>query len=200
MSSSSSLYSTGAPRSRGSVGGAGATASEGHPTDDPSSKGPRRGRRAPFGRLCAVVAALALAASAVVGWWLYPPLLKAWRNVRSPDHPSEASFATGVGKECVGRWRRGAWWCAAVARWCRLVLPRADAARRMPPSRRAPQPFPSINDAPSRFLSVVVPAYNEEKRMRVGLDEMTTFLRDKQAKDACVTGRAWCGGACGVGV
>lgn len=44
--------------------------------------------------------------------------------------------------------------------------------------------FPSIIDAPTKSLSVVIPAYNEEKRLPVMLDECLNYLeeRTKQVK------------------
>ena len=38
---------------------------------------------------------------ALVGWWLYPPLRKAWLNKRAPDHPSEREFTLGPSGGCV---------------------------------------------------------------------------------------------------
>ena len=73
------------------------------------------------------------------------------------------------------------------ARGSRPLLSTPAAHTAPPPRcRRQPQSFPSLYDPPSRFLSVVVPAYNEEKRMRVGLDEMVAVLKEKQGKDSCV--------------
>jgi dolichyl-phosphate beta-glucosyltransferase len=37
--------------------------------------------------------------------------------------------------------------------------------------------FPTLNDPGSVSLSVIMPAYNEEMRMRTGLDEMISFLQ-----------------------
>ncbi|CAG9762348.1 unnamed protein product [Ceutorhynchus assimilis] len=42
--------------------------------------------------------------------------------------------------------------------------------------------FPSINDNPSVNLSIVVPAYNEEKRLPPMLDECLEFLETRQKK------------------
>lgn len=39
--------------------------------------------------------------------------------------------------------------------------------------------FPSINDEPSIDLSVIIPAYEEEKRLPVMLDECMEFLEQK---------------------
>lgn len=45
--------------------------------------------------------------------------------------------------------------------------------------RRKIRAFPSLLSEPSLYLSVIVPAYNEEERMRAGLDEMVRFLRSE---------------------
>ncbi|CAB1414053.1 unnamed protein product [Pleuronectes platessa] len=42
------------------------------------------------------------------------------------------------------------------------------------------EPFPSLHDPHSRELSVVVPAYNEELRMPVMLDEAMEYLENRQ--------------------
>lgn len=46
-------------------------------------------------------------------------------------------------------------------------------------------PFPSIKDAPTKYLSVIIPAYNEEERLPVMLDECLPYLEDrrKSSKD-----------------
>ncbi len=104
--SSSSLYSTDGARNRAApTGGSGAVKPT---TDDAAAKGPRRARRSRFGGVCAGIALLAAVVAAGVGYWLYPALVKAWRNTRSPDHPSEAKFATGVPQECVSLQPTGA--------------------------------------------------------------------------------------------
>ena len=46
-------------------------------------------------------------------------------------------------------------------------------------------PFPSLYDEPTRVLSVVVPAYNEELRMPVGVPEMITWLKSREAQVWC---------------
>lgn len=51
--------------------------------------------------------------------------------------------------------------------------------------------FPSVHDPATLALSVVVPAYNEEERMRIGLNEMVSFLTEKQAQDEYVTLTLW---------
>ncbi|CAL4123312.1 unnamed protein product, partial [Meganyctiphanes norvegica] len=41
-------------------------------------------------------------------------------------------------------------------------------------------PFPSIKDAPTKYLSVIIPAYNEEERLPVMLDECIPYLEDRR--------------------
>lgn len=43
--------------------------------------------------------------------------------------------------------------------------------------------FPSIMDGSSRQLSLVVPAYNEESRMNIMMDEMLEVLEKQSKKD-----------------
>lgn len=47
--------------------------------------------------------------------------------------------------------------------------------------------FPSINDEPSVELSVIIPAYEEEKRLPVMLDECMEFLEQKAKQDSKFT-------------
>jgi dolichyl-phosphate beta-glucosyltransferase len=147
---------------------------------------------APAGRscwsiLCALIFYGALLGFAVVAWWLYPPLKKAYLNKRAPDHPSENMFSLG---------KVGGFVCGGGApRRARENTPLTTHPPRpppSPPSRPAPPlpfparstgRFPSITEAPSLFLSVVVPAYNEEERMRKGLDEMVEYLAAKTAEN-----------------
>lgn len=42
------------------------------------------------------------------------------------------------------------------------------------------KPFPSIHDRPEKDLSVVVPAYNEEERLPVMMDEAMAYLEKRQ--------------------
>ena len=51
------------------------------------------------------------------------------------------------------------------------------------PASRTQGRFPSIYDPASVLVSVIVPAYNEEKRMTPMMDEMLGFLREEQKKD-----------------
>lgn len=47
--------------------------------------------------------------------------------------------------------------------------------------------FPSINDEPSVDLSVIIPAYEEEKRLPVMLDECLDFLQQRIKADKMYT-------------
>ncbi|XP_060941422.1 dolichyl-phosphate beta-glucosyltransferase [Limanda limanda] len=49
------------------------------------------------------------------------------------------------------------------------------------------EPFPSLHDPHSRELSVVVPAYNEELRMPVMLDEAMDYLENRQKQNPSFT-------------
>ena len=117
------LYSTDGARSRAPPT-RGIAADGVHRDDD--SKAPRRvRRRTPCALVLSVLAGLSLVAAACVAYWLYPPLVKAWRNERSPEHPSELTFPTGVAQgPCV---------LVGVA-LVRGALGRAPTRRRPPPS------------------------------------------------------------------
>lgn len=58
-------------------------------------------------------------------------------------------------------------------------------------------PFPTVEDPPTVLLSLVVPAYNEEQRLPVMLDETLAFLEAWKARMRCVVVRSpsSCGGA-----
>uniref|UniRef100_A0A665VMF0 dolichyl-phosphate beta-glucosyltransferase n=1 Tax=Echeneis naucrates TaxID=173247 RepID=A0A665VMF0_ECHNA len=49
------------------------------------------------------------------------------------------------------------------------------------------EPFPSLHDPHSRELSVVIPAYNEELRMPVMLDEAMEYLENRQKQSPSFT-------------
>ena len=51
------------------------------------------------------------------------------------------------------------------------------------PRSNETRPFESISDAPSKYLSVVIPAYNEEERISVMLDETIAYLQGRQQVD-----------------
>lgn len=46
--------------------------------------------------------------------------------------------------------------------------------------------FPTVYDPSSILVSVIVPAYNEEKRITTMMDEMLDYLRKEEKKDKCV--------------
>lgn len=45
------------------------------------------------------------------------------------------------------------------------------------PTTRSRVPFPRIQSAPTKYMSLIVPAYNEEERLPAMLDEMLRFLK-----------------------
>ncbi len=47
-------------------------------------------------------------------------------------------------------------------------------------------PFPSVFDAPTRLVTVVVPAYNESARIQPMMDEMLAYLQKASKTDRCV--------------
>lgn len=113
-----------------------------------------------------------------VGAWLSKPLRVAWKSQQSADHPTEMYFlkADGCGlppppppcptsdvELCV---------CVRVC---------------VSPRRQTQGTFASLYDAPSKYLTLVVPAYNEEKRMGVMLDEMLGVLETLEKQRRCVS-------------
>lgn len=48
---------------------------------------------------------------------------------------------------------------------------------------RTYQKFPSVDDAPSLYLSIIIPAYNEEKRLPKMLDECVPYLMKRSQSD-----------------
>lgn len=55
------------------------------------------------------------------------------------------------------------------------------------PATKEKLPFPTIEDKSSVHLSVIVPAYNEEKRLPVMLDECLEYLESQVKKDSLFT-------------
>jgi hypothetical protein len=131
----------------------------------------------------AVVALLGLSA------WLYKPMSKAWNNKRAVDHPSENTFDLGKGG-CVQPQ------CPALG-VCRQAPRTTHPQPHTPRIPNAPShapfsgsgtrgTFPSLADKPTLYLSVIVPAYNEEKRIpeEKGIDDMIAKLTARQAQNA----------------
>ncbi|XP_063807920.1 dolichyl-phosphate beta-glucosyltransferase [Pseudophryne corroboree] len=61
-------------------------------------------------------------------------------------------------------------------------LHRHEAEKFFIASKGEKKPFPSIHDQPTKDLSVVVPAYNEEERLPVMMDEAVEYLEKKQKR------------------
>ena len=91
--------------------------------------------------------------------WLGPSLYVAYRNVRSPDHSSEDFFTDSQPGASKGSRQR-------QMRFPSLLTTLPESAQHL------------------IELSVIVPAYNEELRIRTGLDEMITFFTSKAGEDA----------------
>lgn len=54
-------------------------------------------------------------------------------------------------------------------------------------ARGRKEALPSLRDAPTKRLSVVVPSYNEEKRLPVMMDEALGYLEERQSRDPTFT-------------
>jgi len=91
--------------------------------------------------------------------WIGPSLYVAYRNVRASDHSSEDYFTDA---------QPGA--------------PKGTRQRQV----RFPSLLSTLPESAQHLiaLSVIVPAYNEELRIRTGLDEMVAFLSSSAAEEA----------------
>lgn len=101
--------------------------------------------------------------------WMSKPLRVAWKTKQTPDYPSENVFKTKSG--CV----------RVVMLAVFFTQPRSYVG-----VCRDEGKFGSLFDVPSKFLTLVVPAYNEEKRMGVMLDEMMATLAQMEKSRRCV--------------
>ena len=114
--------------------------------------------------------------------WLIYPVVRAWREVRLPDKTSEDSYITfdepqpGDADYTDGsliRRRNGA---AADGN---AVMKGASKNKSLYRKRR----FPSLQDASSVTLSLIVPAYNEERRLPKMLDETIGYLDNRTRRE-----------------
>ncbi|CAF4019666.1 unnamed protein product [Rotaria sp. Silwood2] len=55
------------------------------------------------------------------------------------------------------------------------------------PIRKSRKPFPSINDSPSKYLSVIIPAYKEVDRLPAMIKDTMNYLEQRQANDQSFT-------------
>ena len=113
---------------------------------------------------------------------------------KAADDPAEDYFYAGPG--CV--WgARSAVLCTRLRGRCALPVGRHLQRMRTvhltpsthPPAFRSKKGdrVPSVHDAPTVLVSVVVPAYNESKRIAVMMDEMLGFLRATEKANRCVS-------------
>ncbi|XP_035867068.1 dolichyl-phosphate beta-glucosyltransferase isoform X2 [Phyllostomus discolor] len=66
-------------------------------------------------------------------------------------------------------------------------LHRHEGERFFLDARGRKEALPSLGDPPSKRLSVVVPSYNEEKRLPVMMDEALGYLEERQRRDPTFT-------------
>lgn len=52
---------------------------------------------------------------------------------------------------------------------------------------RSTKPFPRLYDDASLYMTLVVPAYNEEERLPAMLDEMLRYLKHRASENRCAT-------------
>ncbi|KAG2457204.1 ALG5 glucosyltransferase, partial [Polypterus senegalus] len=76
---------------------------------------------------------------------------------------------------------------AHVTAYTMAIIPRQELEKTFLSKQGKKEPFPSIQDQPSRDLSVIVPSYNEELRLPVMMDEALDFLEKRQKKDPSFT-------------
>jgi dolichyl-phosphate beta-glucosyltransferase len=103
--------------------------------------------------------------------WLTHPIFRAWSSSVAGDHVSEMTFVEPNESVAAG--------AAAKSVLRNAANPAADGA--------VTKPFPSLFDEPSRELSLVVPAYNEEVRLPVMMDETMAYLESRARKDRSFT-------------
>ena len=92
-------------------------------------------------------------------WWLTHPILRGWSSSLSQDHVSEMTFFDPSEKENNKRGKGEV----------DLRATNATAAY-------GKKHFPSLFDEPTVTLSLIVPAYNEEVRLPVMMDETLDYL------------------------
>ena len=118
-------------------------------------------------------------ASALVVLWVLYPVLKALREVRSPNMSSEDVYITFDEPEVAdseGARRRRT---ASAAREAGSIL-KSDAGNSIHRELR----FPSLNDTSSVTLSLIVPAYNEQTRLPIMLDETLGYLEGRMRRES----------------
>jgi hypothetical protein len=47
--------------------------------------------------------------------------------------------------------------------------------------------FPSVFEPPGKYITLILPAFNEKTRIRVTLDDMLSYLQERAQKDASFT-------------
>ncbi|UJR09417.1 hypothetical protein I4U23_013658 [Adineta vaga] len=55
------------------------------------------------------------------------------------------------------------------------------------PKTKSRKPFPSLNESPSKYLSVIIPAYKEVDRLPTMIKDTMEYLENRQAKDSKFT-------------
>ena len=96
-------------------------------------------------------------------WWLAHPVLRAWSTSLSQDHVSEMTYFDPNEKAENAR-KKG-----VLASSSTVVY--------------AKKPFPSLFDKPTVTLSLIVPAYNEQVRLPVMMDETLDYLEKRCRRD-----------------
>lgn len=83
------------------------------------------------------------------------------------------------------------WLMTYVMDWLRILEAGTRAREQMPlledPTSLETHPFPSIFGAAEKYISLVIPAYNEEARLGSTLDETLQYLQDRAKHDRAFT-------------
>jgi dolichyl-phosphate beta-glucosyltransferase len=95
-------------------------------------------------------------------WWMAHPVLRAWSTSLSQDHVSERTYSDPNEK--------------AGSPGKKDVLAGSSTGH-------AKKPFPSLFDKPTVTLSLIVPAYNEQARLPVMMDETLEYLEKRCRRD-----------------
>ncbi len=103
--------------------------------------------------------------------------------------PAVGMFVLAIVGVCVLVFLYCAWKVVTYATWLKTanVLTLAEKTFVCPELGGKRQPFPSVMDEPSVYVSLVVPSYKEEERLPRMLDETMVYLQRRQRRDASFT-------------
>ena len=100
--------------------------------------------------------------------WLTQPIFRAWSSSVAGDHVSEMTFIEPN---------------ESSSKAAKSILLTTDNKS----GGAARKPFPSLFDEASVTLTLIVPAYNEEVRLPIMMDETMAYLESRARKDRSFT-------------